>query len=110
MIFHQYATVQCPLYFIPLMEDYGGGSHSLQVNSDRMRSAARLHMRSESPQLELERLRRYQAKARADEVFGGLSTQERSAYDLRQDRIHELEHDLSEPGEARPRNRDLVVE
>ncbi len=82
-------------------------AHSLQVNSDRMRSAARLHMRSESSQFEVERLRRQQAKTRADEVFGGLSPQERSAYDLRQDRIHELDLDLSEPGEVRPRNRNL---
>ena len=52
-------------------------------------------MRSEAPQRELERLRKQQAKTRADEVFGGLSPQERAAYDLRQDRIHELEHDLS---------------
>jgi hypothetical protein len=67
-------------------------------------------MRSEAPQRELERLRRQQAKTRGDEVLGGLSPQERAAYDLRQDRIHELEHDLSEPSEERPSNRDLVVE
>jgi hypothetical protein len=56
-------------------------------------------MTSKAPQLELERLRKQQAKARADEVFGGLSLAERAAYDLRRDRIIELERDLSEPSE-----------
>jgi hypothetical protein len=55
-------------------------------------------MMSEAPQLELERLRNQQATARADEVFGGMSRIEMAAYDLRRDRILELEHDLSEPG------------
>jgi hypothetical protein len=53
-------------------------------------------VKSETPQLELDRLRKQQAKARADEVFGGLSSEERVTYDLRQDRIRKLEHDLSE--------------
>ncbi|MBZ5688223.1 MAG: hypothetical protein LAP86_24670 [Acidobacteriia bacterium] len=56
-------------------------------------------MRSKAPQLELEHLRKQQAKARADEVFGGLSVAERAAYDVRQNRILELEHDLSELSE-----------
>jgi hypothetical protein len=50
-------------------------------------------MTSNVPQLELERLRKQHAKARADEVFGGLSPAERAAYDLRRDRIIELERD-----------------
>lgn len=54
-------------------------------------------MMTEVPQLQLERLRKQQAKARADEVFGGLTTAERAGYDRRQHRIRELEHDLSEP-------------
>jgi hypothetical protein len=54
-------------------------------------------MTSKAPQLELEHLRKQQAQARAEEVFGGLSPTERAAYDLRRDRILELEHDLSEP-------------
>ena len=56
-------------------------------------------MMTEAPQLELDRLRKQQAEARADEVFGGLSQPERTAYDLRRDRILELEHDLSDPDE-----------
>jgi hypothetical protein len=54
-------------------------------------------MMTEAPQLELDRLRKQQAEARADEVFGGLSPPERAAYDLRRGRILELD-DLSEPG------------
>jgi hypothetical protein len=67
-------------------------------------------MRSETHKFELERLRRQQAKTRADEVFGGLSWAERAAYDLRQCRIRELEHDLSErSGEEEPqRDRDVA--
>jgi hypothetical protein len=52
-------------------------------------------MMTEAPQLELDRLRKQQAETRADEVFGGLSPPELAAYDLRRDRILELEHDLS---------------
>ena len=54
-------------------------------------------MMTEAPQLELEHLRRQQAQVRADEVFGGLSPTERTAYDRRRDRILELERDLSDP-------------
>lgn len=52
-------------------------------------------MMTQAPQLELDRLRKKQAEARADEVFGGMSPPELAAYDLRRDRILELEHDLS---------------
>jgi hypothetical protein len=62
-------------------------------------------MRTEAPQLELDRLRKEQAQTRADEVFGGLSPKERTACDVRQNRIHRLEHDLSTQSEERPRNR-----
>lgn len=48
-------------------------------------------MEHESEQVELSRLRREQAKTRHDEVFGGLTPEERSAYDRKQLRIHELE-------------------
>jgi hypothetical protein len=48
-------------------------------------------MNTETPQFELARLEREQHRARQDEVFGGLSSAERSAYNSRQDRIHELE-------------------
>lgn len=58
-------------------------------------------MQSKTPQFELERLRKQQTKARADEVFGGLSRTERAAYDLGQDRILKLERDLSELSEER---------
>jgi hypothetical protein len=64
-------------------------------------------MKSETPKLELERLRRQQAKTRADEVFGGLSSAERADYDVRQDRIRELEDDGSELNEQPQRDRDL---
>ncbi len=56
-------------------------------------------MTSKAPQTELERLRTQQAQVRADEVFGGLSLTERTAYDRRRDRIIELERDLSEISE-----------
>jgi len=61
-------------------------------------------MMREAPQLELELLRKQQSKARADEVFGGLSPAEKAAYDRRRDRIVELEHDLSELSEEPQRN------
>jgi hypothetical protein len=61
-------------------------------------------MRTEAPYLELDRLRKEQAQTRADEVFGGLSPKERAAYDVRQNRIHRLENDLSTRSEERPRN------
>lgn len=64
-------------------------------------------MTSKAPQLELERLRKQQVKARADEVFGGLSRAERAAYDRRRDRIIELERDLSELSEEPERKLDL---
>ncbi len=64
-------------------------------------------MTSKAPQLELERLRTQQAEARADEVFGGLSLAERAAYDLRRDRIIELERDLSELSEESDRTLDF---
>jgi hypothetical protein len=57
-------------------------------------------MTIKAPQLELDRLRKQQAKTRANEVFGGLTTEERSAYERRQRHIGELERDLSEPEES----------
>jgi len=59
-------------------------------------------MMSEAPQLELERLRQQQAQSRADEVFGGLTTEQQAVYDRRQHRIRQLERDLSEPEESEP--------
>jgi hypothetical protein len=64
-------------------------------------------VKSETPKLELERLRRQQAKSRTDEVFGGFSSAERADYDVRQDRIHKLEDDLSEVNEQPQRERDV---
>jgi hypothetical protein len=64
-------------------------------------------MKSETPKLELKRLRRQQAQTRADEVFGGLSSAERADYDVKQDRIHELQDDLSEVNEQPQRDRDV---
>jgi len=56
-----------------------------------------------SLQSELTHLRKQQAKARQDEVFGGLSRAERAEYAARAKRIHDLETELelhTEP--ARP--------
>jgi hypothetical protein len=63
-------------------------------------------MMTEVPQLELERLRKQQAKARGDEVFGGLTTEELAVYDRRQRRIRELELDLSETEESEPEKKE----
>ena len=51
-------------------------------------------MQNETEQSELSRLRKEQAKTRHDEVFGGLTSVERAAYDIKQDRICELERRL----------------
>lgn len=51
-------------------------------------------MTFESQEVELSRLRQEQCKTRQDEVFGGLSSVERSAYERREARIHELERHL----------------
>jgi hypothetical protein len=53
-------------------------------------------MELESPQAELLRLLKEQRKTREDEVFGGLSAAERSAYNTKKSRIDELEHRFSE--------------
>ena len=55
-------------------------------------------MKNESHQTELLRLRNEQAKTRRDELFGGLSPAERTAYDRKQRRIDELEDQISERG------------
>jgi len=49
-----------------------------------------------TPEDELIRLRKEQGKMREDEVFGGLSRAEQSAYETRENRIHELERELPE--------------
>ncbi len=64
-------------------------------------------MRSDTPQLELDTLRHQQARTREDEVFGGLTLDEKAAYDRRQLRIYELERNLTAPGNRRPFNQDL---
>ena len=61
-------------------------------------------MKCETTEFELARLRNQQAKTREDEVFGGLTPAERAAYDLRQDRINELEITLAEDGGAYQHN------
>lgn len=57
-------------------------------------------MNVEMPQVELKRLQREQLKARQDEVFGGFSLAERSAYDKKQSRIEDLQHHLDDIGEG----------
>jgi hypothetical protein len=51
-------------------------------------------MQLETIQSELARLRKEQSKTRQDEVFGGLSDQERSIYEFKEERIRELEVQL----------------
>lgn len=51
-------------------------------------------MKNELLVSELTQLRQAQRKAREDEVYGGLSKQERDEYDGRSGRIHELECEL----------------
>ena len=56
-------------------------------------------MKNETPECELMRLRKEQSQTRQDEVFGGLSFTERAAYDVKKDRIHDLERELTQrPG------------
>jgi hypothetical protein len=51
-------------------------------------------MANQSLQSELTRLRKQQAKARQDEIFGGFSRAERAEYDARANRIHDVETEL----------------
>jgi hypothetical protein len=48
----------------------------------------------ENPKSELARLREEQRQARLDEVYGGFSKSERAEYDIREERIHELDSQL----------------
>jgi hypothetical protein len=48
-------------------------------------------MAQEKPESELAQLRKEQDKTRQDEVFGGLSSTERAAYNRKAERIHVLE-------------------
>jgi hypothetical protein len=52
-------------------------------------------MKPETADVELARLRKEQRKTRQDEIFGGLTGDERSAYQNKADRIRELEFELS---------------
>jgi hypothetical protein len=58
-------------------------------------------MQSESNQTELARLRREQSQTRQEEVFGGLSLEERVEYELKGDRIRQLERELLVQAEVR---------
>jgi hypothetical protein len=53
-------------------------------------------MSDETRETELIRLRREQRKAREDEVFLGSSAAERLEYDKKEDRIREIERNLTE--------------
>ncbi len=55
-----------------------------------------LSMKYATPEDELIRLRKEQIKTRQDEVFGGLSSAEQVAYEIKEERIHELERGLPE--------------
>ena len=89
-------AVQDALYFIAPPVEYGRGSPSSTVLV--------AIMRNETPSSELIRLLKEQRKTQQDEVFGGLSPAERAAYDIRQDRIHDLERDVPEPNHRSLRN------
>jgi hypothetical protein len=52
-------------------------------------------MKPETADAELARLRKEQSKTRQDQIFGGISSAERSAYENKADRIRELEFQLS---------------
>jgi hypothetical protein len=52
-------------------------------------------MKSETADVELARLRKEQKKTRQDEIFGGLTDEERSAYENKAHRIRQLEFELS---------------
>jgi hypothetical protein len=52
-------------------------------------------MKSETAEVELVRLRKEQSKTRQDQIFGGLSSGEWSAYEKKEGRIRELELQLS---------------
>ena len=54
-------------------------------------------MPNESLEAEMLRLRQEQAKARHDQIFGGLTFEERAAYEIRQKRLRELELQLFNP-------------
>jgi hypothetical protein len=51
-------------------------------------------MAKEKPQSELTRLRTEQEKTRRDEVFGGLTPEERAEYKRKSERIYELESEI----------------
>jgi hypothetical protein len=57
-------------------------------------------MTYEKSESELTRLLREQKTTRQDEVFGGLSSAERAEYNGKEERIHELEIELTTSGVA----------
>ena len=80
--------VQYAGYSVAQLKEYG--------RSRPLRLATGIHMKYATPEDELIRLRKQQSKTRQDEVFGGLSPEERKTYDVRENRIHELDRDLPE--------------
>jgi hypothetical protein len=55
-------------------------------------------MSDETRESELIRLHREQGQTQRDEVFGGLSSAERDAYEKKEDRIHDLGARFAEGG------------
>jgi hypothetical protein len=98
------ASVQFLLYFNKARGAYGRSSRS-SLSSDRLQGESNdapvFTMPSESSQTELARLRREQSQTRQEEVFGGLSLEERVEYDLKGDRIRQLERELLVQAEVR---------
>jgi hypothetical protein len=58
------------------------------------------HVKFETTEEELSRLRKKQKQTRHDEVFGGLSREERQEYDGNELRIRELHRRLSAAGKS----------
>jgi len=75
---------------------YSGAQLKEYGRSKPLHLATGIHMKYATPEDELIRLRKQQSKTRQDEVFGGLSPEERKTYDVRENRIHELDRDLPE--------------
>jgi hypothetical protein len=84
-------SVQSPLYSILQCKAYGGNSTFSFLPSKGFGNRI---MKLDIIQSELMRLRKVQSKTRQDEVFGGLSAEERSVYEQREENIHALERTL----------------
>ncbi len=81
--------------FVQHVPDVPYRSGSRFVSSVYILSESSFIMPKEKADSEVKRLRKEQEKTRRDEVFGGLTNAERSEYERKSDRIHELESKIS---------------